>query len=474
MIDQPKLAILGAGITGISTAYFCHQLLPQAQIEVFEASDTLGGRIQTKSTPSGLLELGPQSFLARGESGTLSLNFFEQLGLKDHLMPRRKDAAMYVLLDRKLIGISPLSMIRHFPGILLEIFRSKGPEEESVSAFIRRRFGNYFHDHFASAIINSMRGHAIEALTTDSYPWSLLKSLEQQYGSTLLSLPAYMSKLAHTHAQGERALTAVSFTGGLTSLPQIIAEQLEGQVKFHLQKPIHFIQSSEGKVELTFNSSKSYFNRVISCLPAPRLQSILPDGIPRTLLSQIKASNIILVSLAYDHSVGPTKGWGYIIPDSESSPVLGVQFLSTMFDWPAHSPNSQHKVFTVFLGGWQELSHPIYSLDEDEWVRIAQQTLRKHLGITATPLETHTQLHSQAIPIYEVGHKKRIEKIRHSLQQQIPGLTLAGQSFDGVSLADCIASAHNATYACASSITRVSTDSLREAIAFTGRRTDFR
>src|SRR5690242_18678741 len=52
----PRVAILGGGISGLTAAYRLSELLPQANIELFESSNRLGGILSTVSRGGFLIE----------------------------------------------------------------------------------------------------------------------------------------------------------------------------------------------------------------------------------------------------------------------------------------------------------------------------------------------------------------------------------------------------------------------------------
>ena len=69
------VAILGGGITGLSSAYYLTRELPNAKITIYEASDRLGGWLSSKRVPvkdgSILFEAGPRT-LRPSSNGVLS------------------------------------------------------------------------------------------------------------------------------------------------------------------------------------------------------------------------------------------------------------------------------------------------------------------------------------------------------------------------------------------------------------------
>lgn len=57
--SKPNIAIIGAGIGGSSSSHFVRELFgPQATIDVFEASDRIGGRLHTVEVAGKRFESG--------------------------------------------------------------------------------------------------------------------------------------------------------------------------------------------------------------------------------------------------------------------------------------------------------------------------------------------------------------------------------------------------------------------------------
>ncbi len=74
------LAILGAGITGLTAAYL---FKPHGSVCVIDAASQVGGVIQTRHVSGFLLEEGPDCFMNQNPAG---LDFALELGLRDELI----------------------------------------------------------------------------------------------------------------------------------------------------------------------------------------------------------------------------------------------------------------------------------------------------------------------------------------------------------------------------------------------------
>lgn len=75
--EQPNIAVLGGGITGLASAYFLTQEFPNAKITLFEAKETLGGWVKSTKIDVGhgevMFESGPRSLRPQAPAGTLAL-----------------------------------------------------------------------------------------------------------------------------------------------------------------------------------------------------------------------------------------------------------------------------------------------------------------------------------------------------------------------------------------------------------------
>src|SRR5262249_38807382 len=74
---------IGGGISGLSAAYHLTQRMPTARIELFEASDRLGGVLNTVSRSGFLIEQSADNFLVKPPA---ALEFCRALGLGNDLL----------------------------------------------------------------------------------------------------------------------------------------------------------------------------------------------------------------------------------------------------------------------------------------------------------------------------------------------------------------------------------------------------
>ncbi len=107
MVQAAKIGIIGAGISGLATAYYLLQESLQQnlalEVTILERSDRLGGVIWSEETEGFLLEGGPQNFVAFKPQ---TLEWITELGLGDEVIGSNGQLRQtFVLQDSKLLPL---------------------------------------------------------------------------------------------------------------------------------------------------------------------------------------------------------------------------------------------------------------------------------------------------------------------------------------------------------------------------------
>jgi oxygen-dependent protoporphyrinogen oxidase len=123
-------------------------------------------------------------------------------------------------------------------------------------------------------------------------------------------------------------------------------------------------------------------------------------------------------------------GFGFVVPFVEKRSLLACTFSSIKF--PGRAPDD-HVLLRAFAGG--ALQPEMFA---DPGPRI-EQDLCELLGIHEEPIFTETAKWERSMPQYEVGHLDRVTLIENELTK-LPGLALAGNSYRGAGIPDCIRS----------------------------------
>jgi len=131
-------------------------------------------------------------------------------------------------------------------------------------------------------------------------------------------------------------------------------------------------------------------------------------------------------------------GFGYLIPKGEGMNTLGTLWDSSIFE--NRAPEG-HVLLRSMLGG---ACFPEYlELPDDDVERRVKEDLKTIMGIKESPSYVRIYRHEKAIPQYTVGHGERLRALDERLRA-CPGLILAGNSYRGIGLNDCVAASARA------------------------------
>ena len=187
------------------------------------------------------------------------------------------------------------------------------------------------------------------------------------------------------------------------------------------------------------------FDYTVSTISGKALSGIVKSGPSLAMLSQTPSVTVMVVNLYYSNpSVLPFRGFGYLLPRSlsfEQNPerALGVIFDSDATIGQDEIPGTK---ITVMLGGhWWDgwAAYP----DEEHGASMAKAILKRHLGVSEEPQAVRVGLQRDCIPQYTVGHHRRMEQANDALKKFSGRLRVAGNSYNGVGLNDCVRSARD-------------------------------
>lgn len=342
-----KVVILGGGIGGLSAAHYL-QKLTQYKIVVVEASNRLGGWIRSQKLENGLiLEEGPRTLRPRSESGLNTLALVDELKLSDKIrpIPSRHPAARnrYIYVNGQLHALptSLKALFRRTPPFskpLVSAFfhdlrsKPKYVEDDSIYAFVERRFGKEIADYAISPLICGICGGNARQISVN-FLLSHFFEREQTYGSIFKSYLRPWNwkrkKSPILSATARRATkekwSSYSFYDGLESLPNTLAERIQ-QDGVTIHKNCQPLQIDFQKKLVYSDGGELPFDFLVSAIPAHNLAKLLPQDYYFNLarpLQEITYTSIVTVNLVYHKPVLKIQGFGFLTPPSENLPILG-------------------------------------------------------------------------------------------------------------------------------------------------------
>ncbi|CAD6884442.1 unnamed protein product [Tilletia caries] len=240
-LDRTTIAVLGGGITGLTSALVLARRLPKDRFRIVlvEKEKRLGGWVQSDVLPLtsdaaeksaqeakvAVVEGGPRSLRPRGYSGMVMLDFIRSLGLAPRLLsvsttaPAAKNRFIYypdrlhrlvssvVGVPKALLTSPPLQGI--VPSLAADFFtpaRAWDPQsDESVDEFLTRRFGGRTElpSNLVSAVLHGIYAGDSRKLSVRALMPFLVRT-EQEHGSLVRAiLPKWLNSRYQGPSQAE-------------------------------------------------------------------------------------------------------------------------------------------------------------------------------------------------------------------------------------------------------------------------------
>lgn len=436
--------MIGGGITGLVAT---RELLvnSDAIVLLLEESDRLGGKVFSEETSSGIVEWGPDAFLARDDTVPA---LCRDLGIDDRLM-RPDIFGGYVFARNKLRRfppagpygipaspraarqarlISTASMLRAY-GDLIRPGRLSGPDV-SVGAWVRRRFGQGVLANMVDPILAGTRAGSAETMS-------------------LAAATPQLDELARNSRSALRALKKVGppgappflgMSGGLQGLTDALADEVRDRASVRLNTSVkHIYRDAHTMMELDRGETVR-IDGAILCVPAHAASEIVAPLSDRatSLLSSIEYASVAVATLAYEGSPAvPTDGSGVLIPSANAETMAALTWYSNK--WPQHVADGT-TLLRCFVGRTE--GDPNLEKSDDDLLDAIEVDINRVMGWTSQASERRLHRWDRAMPQYAIGHLDRIDEAEKELKPFT--IALAGAGYRGSGLPDCIRQATSA------------------------------
>lgn len=430
MPEAVDVAVVGGGLAGLAAALALKE--QGRRVVVLEAGPTLGGKAGTRATPAGDFPTGPTSFNGRNP---VFWRLLEGLGLAAtarKLHPRA--GARFIVREGKLEGIhpNPLSVLTTgaltlqdklaLAKDLLGSSPGAGAEDESLDAFLERRFGRALVDHFFAAVLTGIFAGDLKQLSAASCMPALVTA-EKEYGSVLRGA---LSALRAKEVGARPGLYTLD--GGFGRIGEAAAARLANRT----QCPVLSLERTQHGVLVRHAQGELAAQDVVLATEAPQAAALLGALCPAA--AQVLAGfRYAPLALAQWAEVTPQDsrlpyGFGYL-----AAPVEGCFALGTLFvgDLQSESPRR----FSTFVGGG--LFPDRAGLDDAAlWDGVRADVQRLTGGVVGQPLGVVRW--PQAVFQPPPGHGAMLARLRAALGE-LP-VVLAGSYLGGAAMKDALAS----------------------------------
>ena len=447
-----RVAIVGAGITGLSAMHYLLKDGGDLTVDLYEASDRAGGKVNTHIRDGYTIELGPESYLARKEVMT---ELAHEVGLGDTLV-RNQTGQAYIYAKNKLspvpkgtmlgvpMELSPLltTDLVSLAGKLragLDFIKPAMPlyKDISVGEFFRARFGNELLEHMIEPLLAGVYGTDIDKLSLMStYP--NFKETEQEYGSLMKGLMA--EKKDKPAAPKTKTGAFLQFKNGLQSfIDRLVSENEKRGGQIHFNFDVTAIEKTEDGYELTADGGTHHYDEVIVTTPHFQYKRWFKDK-EFEYFKHMEATSVATVVMAFDaEQVRNTiEGTGFVISRNMDTSITACTWTNKKWE---HSTPEGKALLRAYVGRPGDFI--VHEKSDEDIVRLAREDLDKIMDLDGEPEFTIVTRMMNAMPNYFVGHKYIIDDIQKYAAENYPGLHLIGASHYAVGLPDCVQTAKN-------------------------------
>jgi oxygen-dependent protoporphyrinogen oxidase len=446
-----RVAIVGAGITGLAAAAWLEHDHGITDSVIIEASARAGGKIRTEIDAGYTLEWGPQGFLDNAPD-TLELASLQGLGER---LVRADEAAAdrFILRAGRLrkVATSPaafmLSDILPLGGrlrLLGEPFARPRPDsDETVFEFARRRIGRQAAEVLVDAMVTGVFAGDSKSLSLAA-TFPKMAAMEAEHGSLTKAMLAKMraAKTAGTRSGGPAGPggTLTTFAGGMAELPAGLAAAAGERLR--LEQPVQSI-GRRGQIHvLTTEAGKIEAEAVLLAQPAQATAGVISTVAPAAVqpLAEILTAPVAVVMLGYANREAfgrPVRGFGFLVPRGEDDDLLGTLYCHDIF--PGQAPSGS--IFLRAMVGGARAPQAVM-IEDDVLLARVRTTLQRVLGADPEPDRVWIVRWEHAISQYTVGHLERVAAAEAAAAEA--GIELAGSPYRGVSVNDCIRQARAA------------------------------
>jgi protoporphyrinogen/coproporphyrinogen III oxidase len=437
-VSKVKVVVIGAGLTGLATAW---HLRDDVDVTLLEASERLGGEIRTVDFAGAPTDLGADAFLARQPEAE-RLARAVGLGDDDLVAPASNQVHLWVggqlrpLPDGTVLGaptdlgqvvrsgvLSTVGLARAALEPMLPRRRIVG--DRSVADLLGERFGREVVDVLVEPLLGGVYAGDAERLSAQAAA-APIWAAATAHRSLTAGLAEHRRRTA-----GDTRPVFLTVRGGLTRLVEALAGPLGPRVR--LGTAATGLDRVRGGWEVATTEGPVRADHVVLAVPAVTAARLLATNAPEVAreLTGIRTASVAVIALAYDRGVTAAvpEGSGFLVPRTEGRLVKAVTLTSRK--WPHHATRDRF-VLRASVGRVDD--RRALDLDDDTLAERVDAEVRWATGITAPARERLVLRWDDALPQYDVGHLARVDRIRHGLRT-LEGIHLGGASFDGVGLA---------------------------------------
>jgi len=427
-----RIGIVGAGLSGLATAFYLKRSRPDIELVIFEANARPGGALHTEDVQGFRFEAGGNGFLTNKPD---CLQLVEDSGAQALLLPSSDLARKrFIYTDRlhrmpesgKLFAQSKLMTLAQKLRMLGEFFvpARRDGADESLREFGDRRLGPAFTNVFLDAMSAGIYGSTPEKISVKA-AFPMIVALEREYGGLFRGMLAKRKKEAGPGG------VLTSTRGGISTLINHLQDTV--QAEWRVGEAVRSVARVGSGYRIESDKGSTDVDRVVICAAsyaaAPMIAGI--DAELSRRLGDIRYSPIAVVGFGYRSLEEPLDGFGLLTTSAARLPILGVLWDSSIF--PDRAPPGC-KSIRAMIGG--QRNPELVDQDDAGLIRTALTGIEKSMGLKQAPDVTYVKRWDRGIPSYAPGHIANVDALFARLEN-FPGLYLNCNAYRGIAMNDC-------------------------------------
>ncbi|MDQ0272479.1 protoporphyrinogen oxidase [Cytobacillus purgationiresistens] len=442
--------VIGAGVTGLSAMYELQKWKTENRSDIklilAEGSAQLGGKIRTVEEEGFIMETGADSIVTRK---AISMKFLQELGLEGEIIYNSAGRS-YIFTDGELKGIpfdsvfgiptsieslasSPLVSAEGKVEALKDLYTKSDrfTKNDSIGEFLEFYFGKELVEKQIAPVLSGVYSGKLSDLTISSTLPSVFE-YKEEYGSIISGFAANKEKY---QSSGDKKF--LSFKNGLSTLIHAYEQKLTN-VEILKNSQVKELEKIGDSYRVLFRNGETVItDHVILSIPHGEAVKLFDDDGITEVFSDFNNSSLISVYIGFKvpDEVLPADGTGYITANNNELSCNACTWTSRKWE---HTSKSRNLLVRLFY----KSSHPSFEevkhMNDEDLLKVAMQDITKSLGITAEPVTSEVTKWTNQMPTYMINHPQTIERMETVLKNNYPRVFVAGSSYYGSGIPDCI------------------------------------
>ena len=439
-----KFAILGAGISGLTSAFWLKK--NNFDFVILEKENQVGGSMQTIRKDGFQIDFGPNSGL---ETTPFIRQIVDEIGFSDQMVYASDSSnKRFILRNNQLheLPTSPVAFIstklfstKTKLRLFAEPFIGKSADGyyQSMSEFVSRRLGQEFLDYAIDPFVSGVfAGDPSKLSVKSAFP--KLYRLEEVYGGLIKGMIKGAKERKQRAEQSKQNAKMFSFINGMQSFANAIADTMKENILLNanVQKIEKYNEQWKIIYSLNNESKEIIVDKVVSTIPVYAAEKLFTpiDKEFQSHANEIYYPPVMVLYLGYKKAQveTPLDGFGFLIPSKEKKNFLGAIWSSSIFP---NRCDDDKAAFTLFIGGAR--APHLFEMEKQKLIEVVIKEFQDVMKINGEPILVEHKFWNKAIPQYNIGYIEH-ENYFDKFEKDNPGIILSGNYRGGISVGDCV------------------------------------